>query len=70
MPRRTRLRRSTAIEQLEVRQVLSALTLMTDTFQSTLPANATSFPTVTVNVLDNDTGISGRARKQPIGRIG
>ena len=70
MPRRTRLRRSTAIEQLEVRQVLSALTLMTDRFPSTLPANATSFPTVTVHVLDNDTGISGRAGQRTIGRIG
>jgi len=60
MPRRNRHRRYTAAEQLESREVLSALSLMTDTVQSTLPANASSFPTVTVNVLENDTGIGMR----------
>jgi hypothetical protein len=55
---------------LEAREVLSALTLMTDKFQSTLPANAASFPTVTVHMLDNDTGISGRAGQRTIGSIG
>ena len=60
MSRRTRPRRYAAAEQLECRQVLSALTAMPDTVQLTLPANATSFPAVTVNVLENDTGVGLR----------
>ncbi|MEY3458631.1 MAG: hypothetical protein RL215_1788 [Planctomycetota bacterium] len=60
MSRRTRPRRYAAAEQLECRQVLSALTAMPDTIQLTLPANATSFPAVTVNVLENDTGVGLR----------
>lgn len=56
MMRRIGQRRKFVAEQLEVREVLSTLTLMPDTIQTTLPASATSFPALTVDVLANDSG--------------
>ncbi|MFN5742315.1 MAG: hypothetical protein ACK5A1_12095, partial [Planctomyces sp.] len=60
MARKNRSRRNFTAEQLEVREVLSALSLMPDTVQTMLPANAASFPAVTVNVLENDIGTGMR----------
>lgn len=60
MVRRIGQRRKFVAEHLEVREVLSALTLMPDTIQKALPANATSFPAVTVDVLENDVGLGMR----------
>ncbi|MFM8724801.1 MAG: Ig-like domain-containing protein, partial [Planctomycetaceae bacterium] len=56
MSRRRLSRTNQLAELLETREVLSALTLMPDFVQDTLPATATSFPSLTVNVLANDTG--------------
>jgi len=56
MSRRRRSRSNPAAELLETRKVLSALTLMPDFLQERLPATATSFPSLTVNVFANDTG--------------
>lgn len=60
MARKNRIRRNFTAEQLEVREVLSALSLMPDFVQTMLPANAASFPAVTVNVLENDIGTGMR----------
>ncbi len=60
MARKNRTRRNFTAEQLEVREVLSSLTLMPDFVQTMLPANAASFPAVTVNVLENDIGTGMR----------
>jgi len=57
MSRRRRTRTNHLAELLEIREVLSALTLMPDFVQEKLPATATSFPSLTVNVLANDTGV-------------
>ena len=55
--RRSKNRRVFTTDSLEVRQVLSALTAVADFPQTPLlPADARSFPTVTMNVLNNDLG--------------
>lgn len=56
MRRRSRKLPTQSVEILEIREVLSGLSLAPDWVQPQLPANASSFPSVTVNVLANDSG--------------
>ena len=55
MHRRVR-RPSLHVQQLEVRKLLSALALTPDWIQTQLPADASVFPSVTLDVLQNDAG--------------
>lgn len=56
MVRRVRRPSLPAVQPLEVRQLLSSLSLAADWIQPQLPADASVFPTVTLDVLENDTG--------------
>ncbi|MFN9719909.1 MAG: Ig-like domain-containing protein [Planctomycetota bacterium] len=56
MRRRSRHRNTFSAEHLETREVLSSLSLTPDLFQAQLPADASSFPDASINVLENDVG--------------